>query len=232
MIIGSGLIARVFLDAFANRDDVCIYAAGVSNSSCVDSREFEREQLRLLSALDKFANVDVFIYFSTCSVFDPEAYNKPYVQHKLAMEKLVSEHSSYLIIRLPQAVGRTPNPHTLLNYLHARIARSETFHLWNKAKRNIIDIDDIVSIVREIISDPSSRSITVNVANPINYSIMEIVIALERVTGKQAVYVVDERGTDYTIDIQRICPLLKRVEVKFDDNYLERIIGKYYGKNI
>lgn len=33
MVIGSGLVAHAFAKPFLDRDDVCLYAAGVSNSS-------------------------------------------------------------------------------------------------------------------------------------------------------------------------------------------------------
>ena len=62
MIIGFGLLAREFLHAFSQRDDVCIYAAGVSNSSCTDNKEFSLEFRRLGEALNRTKNVDAFVY--------------------------------------------------------------------------------------------------------------------------------------------------------------------------
>jgi nucleoside-diphosphate-sugar epimerase len=107
MIIGSGLIANSFFHAFAKHDEICIYAAGVSNSNCTNAQEFERERKRVVQALQQTMHVDAFVYFGTCSVYDPEALNTPYVQHKLAMEKLVQSHPRTLILRLPQVVGET-----------------------------------------------------------------------------------------------------------------------------
>ena len=143
MIIGSGLLAHAFSSAFLQREDVCIYAAGVSNSSCTDAHEFARERQRLEDALRQAMHVDTFVYFGTCSVADPDSQNTPYVQHKLAMERLVQAHPQGLILRLPQVAGKTSNPHTLLNYLYARISRSEKFDLWSRAKRNIIDVAEV-----------------------------------------------------------------------------------------
>jgi len=51
MLIGSGLLVHAFSRAFLQREDVCIYAAGVSNSSCTDTHEFARECQRLGDAL-------------------------------------------------------------------------------------------------------------------------------------------------------------------------------------
>jgi len=231
MIVGSGLLARGFEPFFADRDDVCIYAAGVSNSSCVDVSEFERERLRLQLALDIAANADAFLYFSTCSVYDPCALDTPYVKHKMNMENNVSKHPKHMIIRLPQVAGKTANPHTLLNYLFTRISRSESFHLWRHAKRNIIDIDDIVAIVSKLVSNPLMRKMTVNVANPVNDSIMQIVKAMEVILQKKAVYIEEERGSEYTIDVQQIHPFIQQAGVNFNDGYLEKVLGKYYESN-
>jgi len=172
VIVGSGLLAQGFVQCFAERGDVWIYAAGVSNSSCVDFRDFNRERLRLLGALDEGRNAGCFIYFSTCSAYDLEAYSTPYVQHKLAMEGLVEKHLKCLIVRLPQVVGKTTNPHTLLNYLFSKVSQNKPFHVWSKARRNIIDIDDIVSIVQVLVADSLKRNMIVNVANSVNYSII------------------------------------------------------------
>jgi nucleoside-diphosphate-sugar epimerase len=230
MLIGSGLLAQAFVSAYSQRDDVCIYAAGVSNSTCTDTHEFSRERQRLSDALQQEKQVNPFVYFGTCSVDDPEARNTPYVQHKLAMERLASTHPHHLILRLPQVAGVTPNPHTLLNYLYAKIARSEAFSLWQNAKRNIIDVDDVASIVRQLVADKTARNITLNIANPVSYPMTDIVSVMERIVGKRAIYDVVERGSEYPIDITFILTVLNKTSVKFGEDYLEQVIGKYYGK--
>jgi nucleoside-diphosphate-sugar epimerase len=230
MLIGSGLLAKSFGSEYSQRDDVCIYAAGVSNSTCTDTHEFSRERQRLADALQQAQHADPFVYFGTCSAGDPEALNTPYVQHKLAMERLVGAHPRHLIVRLPQVAGVTPNPHTLLNYLYAKIARSEAFSLWRNAKRNIIDVADVASIVRHLIEDKTARNITLNIANPVSYPMTDIVSAMERVVGKPAIYDVVERGSEYPIDITTMLAILDRTPVKFGEDYLEQVIGKYYGK--
>jgi nucleoside-diphosphate-sugar epimerase len=209
---------------------VCIYAAGVSNSSCTDEHEFARERQRLTKALAQAGREVTFVYFGTCSVADPEARDTPYVQHKLAMEQLVSAHPRYLIVRLPQVAGKTPNPHTLLNYLYARISRSEAFLLWRKAERNIIDVADVAAIARLLFADTSMRNITLNIANPTSYPMIDIVHAMERVIGKLAIYEIVERGSGYPIDIGMIRSILDKTAIRFDDSYLDRVLGKYYGK--
>lgn len=231
MIIGSGLLAQAFAPVFSQRDDVCIYAAGVSNSGCTNQHEFSRERKRLAEALQQAKHVDAFVYFGTCSVADPEAQYTPYVLHKVAMEQLASVHPRHLILRLPQVAGKTPNPHTLLNFLYARIARSEAFSLWRNAKRNIIDVDDVAAITGQLIADKTARNITLSIANPISYPMADIVGAMEHAIDKRAIYDVAERGSEYPIDTCAILPVLDKAAVKFGDGYLEQVINKYYGKS-
>lgn len=230
MIIGSGLLAHAFAAAYSQRKDVCIYAAGVSDSGCTSASEFARERQRLADALRQAGQADVFVYFGTCSVADPEAVNTPYVQHKLAMEQMVRMHPHYLILRLPQVAGKTPNPHTLLNYLYARISRSEAFSLWGEARRNIIDVEDVVAIAKQLIANNAARNATINIANVGNYPVAEIVRAMEHVVGKRAVFDVVERGSEYPIDTAAMLPVLGKAGVKFGSDYLERVIARYYEK--
>lgn len=229
MIIGSGLIARAFEKKFMNRTDVCIYAAGVSNSSCMNTIEFARERKRLIAALKSNWSADAFVYFGTCSVDDPDVQCTHYVQHKIAMEQLVFQHPHPLIIRLPQLAGETPNPHTLLNFLYARIARSESFSVWRYAYRNIIDVDDVATLASLLVGNPSIHNCIVNLANPRSYSILEIVTAVERMVGKAAVFEIVKKGCYYEIDVTTMLTVLPQTRIIFDDHYLDRVIRKYYG---
>lgn len=147
---------------------------------------------------------------------------------KLAMEKMVCTHPRSLILRLPQVAGITPNPHTLLNYLNARISSSERFDLWDKAKRNIIDVIDVASIAQQLIVDDSARNTIINIANSVNYHMVDIVSAMERSIGKHAIYDIVAHGSEYPIDTHAIRSVLNKSGVKFGDDYLEKVIGKVY----
>jgi nucleoside-diphosphate-sugar epimerase len=230
MIIGSGLLAKAFAARVDQTNSIWIYAAGVSNSGCIDRYEFARESRRLRQALQAGANANAFVYFSTCSIADPLARNSEYVQHKVEMEMLVKNHANFIVVRLPQLAGKTPNPHTLLNYLYARIARSERFRLWKNAVRNIIDVDDAALIVMELLEDPQSRRLTVNVANPVSCPVTDIVAVMEKIIGKPAI--IDEviGGSAYDIDTTRITPILTKLGLTFDRSYVARVIEKYYGR--
>ena len=179
--------------------------------------------------MEVFRDARTFVYFSTCSILDPDLADKPYVLHKDAMEALVKAHPGHQIFRLPQLAGRSVNPHTLLNYLYARISRSERFSIWGNATRNIIDVDDVVKIVRHIIDGHHFNRDTTNVANIQNYPVKRIVSTMERVCGKTALFDAIERGTCYPIDMQRVAPLLPEAGVEFGSAYLSNVLQKYYG---
>lgn len=229
MIIGSGLLAKAFTVRLPPKADWWIYAAGVSNSGCNDRDEFMREHARLSDAIRAGAHADAFVYFSTCSVMDPNARNSTYVRHKLDMERLTSGHPRFIVVSLPQIAGTTSNPHTLLNYLYARVSRSEKFVIWKNATRNIIDVDDVSSIVFQVLKDSRMRRLAINVANPISHPIAEIVAMMERTTGKAAITEEIDAGAAYAIDTSRIRPIAAKLGLSFDSAYVSRAMQKYYG---
>jgi len=231
MIVGTGLIARAFAAHQDALGDTCIYAAGVSNSSCTDPREFERERQRVLAAMADIPADNLFLYFSTCSIADSAGQGSAYVLHKSAMESLVAQRKRYLIFRLPQLAGATPNPHTLLNYLYARIVRSERFAIWSGASRNIIDVDDVASIATAVVIAEQACGEIINIANTHNSSIFDIVRWMEAVVGHRAIFDIIDRGAGYAIDTDRIQASLRRCRISFSGDYLYRTIRKYYAQN-
>jgi len=226
MIVGNGMLATAFAP-LAARHDVLVHAAGVSNSRCTDTAAFERERVAVSRSLESGRACERLLHFSTCSIDDPVDGDTPYVRHKLAMEAMVSQHAGHVIVRLPQVVGVTPNPHTLVNYLRDRIVRGERFDVWRNARRNLIDADDVRAIVMALL-ESGVRSAIVNVANPSDYAVLDIVYALERALGQRATFDLVERAGGHRIDVDAIRPLMSRAGVRFEPDYLERLIRKYY----
>ena len=212
MIIGSGLVASGLHDM----PGVVQYAAGVSNSRCEDAEEFERDKARLAANLSR---PGLFVYFSTCTPAE-----SAYVDHKRACEQLVQDRGDYLICRLPIVAGKTSNPHTLLNFLYSRIARSEKFDLIPEARRNIIDMIDVSTIVRWLIKN-GAKDETVNVAAPMDYSMREIVGRFEALLNKPAIVKERSGGHEPRIDVARIAD----APVCWDGEYLGDILWKRYG---
>ncbi len=227
MIIGNGLVASAFATHFDDDKDVIVFASGVSNSRENRAEEFLREDqmLRKCLLLGKFV-----IYFSTCSVDDPSLRDTPYVNHKKQMELLVSGTEKYAIFRLPQVVGNTPNPNTLTNYLYQKISSGATFELWRHARRNLIDVDDVATIVTYLVRSALTHQVTENIVSPFSISMPQLVRDFELVLGVTANYSVVDAGGTYPIDSGLAIEVAHRSGVNFDECYIQKIIRKYYGK--
>lgn len=227
MIIGSGLMARAFAQ-YADDPGVTIFASGVSNSGESRAAEFSRERVLLQGAVASCAKL--LVYFSTCSVADPERSQTPYVRHKLEMEAIASSATRFLILRLPQVVGRTANPFTLTNYLRDRVASGEPFSVWANAWRNIIDVDDAAKIAGHMIRNRRYWNRIVNIASPFPTPVPRLVEIFERVLGVTANCVRVDLGDRYEIEVSEALEAAGMAGVHFDPGYAERVLEKYYGK--
>jgi nucleoside-diphosphate-sugar epimerase len=230
MIIGNGLLAQAYAPRFKERDDVLVFASGVSNSRETDPEEFARERRMLEKALD-VANAEsrVLVYFSTCSIADPDQANAPYVLHKQAQEALLADRArQYAIFRLPQVVGRIDNPHTLTNYLYQTISSGDVFHVWTKARRNLIDVADVATIGERLLARGDALNRVTNIACPFSVTILELVQVFEAVMERRAYYDLIESGASYEIDVAPALSAATEAGIVFDDNYINNLIRKYY----
>ena len=226
MIIGSGMLARTF-SVYDERDDVVVLAAGVSNSRETRSESFERE-IRLVEKTIASIGGKLLVYFSTCSIYDPDAVSTPYVRHKLSIEKMVRDMAAnYSLFRLPQVVGNTANSITLISFLYNSIVTQQPIDVWDKAYRYVIDADDVARIVSYAIDNEMFRNSTVNVASR-PCLVADLVKILEEITGKKAVCTHREKGGYYSIDTTDIEPILEQLRVEFGPEYLKSVLSKYY----
>jgi len=228
MIYGNGMLAKAFSKLTDINSNMCIFASGVSDSRCEDEAEFRRERLLLEKSIRENTMANPYVYFSTCSIYDQSNLDTPYVRHKLQMESLVLKHPHSIIFRLPQVIGPRGNPKNFINFLHRSIKEDREFELWEKATRNIIDVDDVVEIVKYYIDGVSNGDNIVNVANPFNYSVIEVVNVIESFLNKKARYQVFNKGTKYTIDISKISAIIQKKNISFEGDYLMKILNKYY----
>jgi hypothetical protein len=110
MIIGNGSIARVLKD----RKDLVFFASGVSNSSCTDESEYERE-FNLLKTIPIDQHI---VYFSNLGIY----YKKDrYTQHKINIEEYIrNNYKSYTIVRIEVCEWVT-TPNTILNFFKTQL---------------------------------------------------------------------------------------------------------------
>jgi nucleoside-diphosphate-sugar epimerase len=226
MIVGHGMVARAFEKRLGDASDVTVFASGVSNSLETDVASFAREH----DLLDHYLSNDAgrLVYFSSCGAIDDEALLTPYMKHKRRMESLVLSSPNGLVLRLPQVVGPTENPHTLTNFLRDRILSGKQFNIWANAERNLIDIEDVVAIGAALIAQPVAGSSVFSLAAAQSVRIPEIVKIFERILQRSACYVIEDKGTPLRIDTREAQRVAERLGIELSGSYIERVICKYY----
>ena len=223
MIIGSGLLADAFLEY--NSDSIIFFASGVSNSNEISEFEFNREKELLLKTINKI-DKQSFIYFSSCYV---DNIDIKYYQHKKNMERIIQNNvNNYNIFRLPQVLGNGGNTNNLINFLFNSIKNESEFKLFKNATRNLIDIEDVVRIIIFILHNNSYNNKIINIASSKNISILNLVNLIENKLNKKAKYIIEDIGEDIYIDVSDIETLLNKLEIKFDDVYINSVLKKYY----
>jgi nucleoside-diphosphate-sugar epimerase len=200
MIIGTGLIANSLKNI--DSEDNLFFASGVSNSLETRSSEFEREFSLLKKSIE--ANSDCkLVYFSTLSVNDQSKQDSHYVLHKLEIEDFIKNNcSNYLILRIGNIVGKGGNPNTLFNFLKNQIANNSEFKVHRKARRLLLDIDDIPKFLST--NCLTIKNKTINFAYPFYYDLKEIIGAIQDQVQKNANYVESDEGDFYKVDFEDI----------------------------
>ncbi len=225
MIIGNGLIASLFTDC--DQENIIFFASGVSNSLETQKEEFLREENLIRKTITENPN-KIFIYFSTCSIYDSSKTESQYVLHKLKMEQIITQLSpQYLIVRLSNAVGNGGNPNLLINYLVRSVKNSETINVHTKATRNFIDTEDIKNIVIQLIKNKNFNKI-INIAYPENYTIIEILEILENFFQIKPKLNLVKSGSGYLIDIPDVQDYFNQHALTNKETYLYKILEKYY----
>jgi nucleoside-diphosphate-sugar epimerase len=234
MIIGSGFIAKNFKKKkkLIKNYNLAIYASGVSNSKSTNKYNFKRERKKIINYKKK-VGYKIFVYISTCSIFDPSRQKNLYVKHKLNMENLIKKNfNKYIIVRFPEVIGLNSNKNNLINFFYQKIINNEKFKLWSNSKRNIIDIDDAIKIFFIFIKKIWKKkkiNLEVNIANTKFVSPNTIVRIIEKLTLKKACYDKIEFGhLNWKIRPLINKSIIETSRINFDRFYLEKILKKYY----
>jgi nucleoside-diphosphate-sugar epimerase len=224
MVVGNGLIAKSF-KSYLEKDDVIIFASGVSNSSISekDNISFQREK-DLINEYLKYKDKK-FIYFSTCSISDVSKIN-PYIEHKIKMEKLIeSNHDNYLIFRLPIVIGVSDNNNTFFNNIKLKIIKGDTITIYNNISRYIIDVDDLSNILPTFIENDKNRIINVCFNN--KDFVSNIIETMEYILCKKCNKIFKDIGYNSDIDNGYFISKLESMNYIFDTNYNINVLKKY-----
>tara|TARA_B100000575_G_C23136402_1_gene660286 strand:+ start:635 stop:1327 length:693 start_codon:yes stop_codon:yes gene_type:complete len=186
-VIGSGFIAKKFKKSsnFLRKNNIIVYAAGISNSLEKNRKNLNREISKFLEFYKK-TNKRI-VYISTYSINDSSRVKNKYVKNKILIEKIIRKKvANYLIIRLPEIVGQNKNPYTLSNFFYNKINNSEEFILYHNTKRNILDIDDAIKNCLKLIKLRKRKNEIVNLLSRKFYTPYQIVKIFEKVLKKKA----------------------------------------------
>lgn len=227
MVIGNGMIANRFMD-YKNDKNIIIFSSGVSNSKDTVEKNFLRE-FYLLTQTIKNNPGKTIVYFSTCSVEDSDLALSQYVMHKKKIEKFIEQNvERYYLFRVSNLAGVSNNPYTILNYFIFNILSGHSLMVWKNASRNIIGIDDMHSIINYFLREEKVMNTTINIANPKNYSVPYIITCIEEHLNKKAICNEIEKGENYKIDVSASEPVISKLNIQFDNNYLPSLLKKYY----
>ncbi|MEU7837920.1 MULTISPECIES: NAD-dependent epimerase/dehydratase family protein [unclassified Nonomuraea] len=244
-IIGNGFLARNLRPLAAKHPDVVAVASGVSSTATVSDAEFLREATQLYEIVQRCKRArHRMVFFSTASAAmygppgdsgreDSPVYPySPYGRHKLAMEAVLDASGvDYLVLRLSHVVGADQPPHQLLPALVRQIM-SGTVRVYRGARRDLVDVADVVSALDGLLSAHVSREV-VNVASglavPVEYVVEHIEERMGRVAVKDVVEIAgNHSAAPISIEkVRRLAPaaLSTRDYRAVLDKYIPAAIG-------
>ena len=122
-IVGKGFIGKNLnkIKKELKETNYIIYAAGISHSKTKSKKELNRE----LNSFISFSKKNYFkkiIYISTADVTNNIVNKSLYVKNKIKIENLIKKKfKNYIILRLPQIIGKNRNMNTLINFFYLNI---------------------------------------------------------------------------------------------------------------
>jgi nucleoside-diphosphate-sugar epimerase len=169
-------------------------------------------------------NKSKLVYFSTLSVKDQSKQDSQYVLHKLEIEEYIKNNcENYLILRIGNIVGKGGNPNTLFNFLKNQITNNSQFKVHSKARRLLLDIDDIATFLRT--NCLNIKNETLNFAYPYYYDLKEIIGTIQEQMQKKADYIESDEGDFYKVHFDETTnSFFKGITA---DQYLKNLAEKY-----
>lgn len=234
-VIGSGMLARSFASATETCPDAIICASGVPDSQCTDESAFRRERGLLQDLTERARARDaVLVYFSGAPVYGratglrvetaqptPET---PYGHHKLECERLVADSGPrYLVLRLPNVVGPGGHPNQLIPSLVAQ-ALSGSMLTRSDATRDLLDVDDLVTIVAALLRRGAYNSV-LNVASGVSTPVPRLVEVIAEALGASPSLLSTKGGDSQefsTAKVRGVLPEYPRFEPDYPVNVLSR----------
>ena len=229
-IVGNGFLAKKFkkYNAFFKKKNYFIYLAGVSNSNEKNLKNLKKDFNRIKFFIENNKNFKI-IYVSSCSIFDPNRRNSLYLKNKIKIEELIKDKcDNFLIIRLPEIIGKSKNKNTLTNFFYSKIKTNDNFILYANAKRNLLDINDTIKLVLYFLQSNYEKRY-LNIANLKFTNSLKIVKTFEKLLKKKANYKISKKKLKkWKINNDINKNILKKNKIIIKKNYLFHVLKKYY----
>lgn len=230
-IIGNGFIGKNVnkLRKHIIKSGYTIYTAGISNSNTNSKKEL-RKEIRLFKEFSKENNSKKLIFISTADVSNNLKRNNPYIINKVKIENIIKkEFKDYIILRLPQIIGNSKNKNTLINYFYRNIKKDKIIDVLNGVKRNILDIDDVIKVLKIIIFEKKLINKTITLSNKYYVQPIDIVKIFEKKLNKVAkIRFKRILKENWNLENNMSKKLFKKAKVNIDKNYLIKKINKYF----
>ena len=83
-------------------------------------------------------------------------------------------------------------------------------------------------IADSILQKKEKRNTIINIANTENYAVPFIIASIEKNLNKRAVTTNIDKGDNYKIDVSSIKPIINKLPILFNEDYLEKLLKQYY----
>lgn len=230
-IIGNGFIGKNLnkIKKDLIKTNYIIYAAGISHSKTKSKKSLNRE-LNLFKIFSKNNFSKKVIYISTADVTNNVLNKSLYVKNKIQIEKLIKKKfKNYIILRLPQIIGKSKNKNTLINYFYFYIKNNKPLVLIKNFKRNVLDIDDILKLLKIIVYSKKTKNKVIILSNKYSVEPIDIVKIFEKKLNKIVNFKFKKiKKQIWPLYYQKNAHYFRKAKITFDRNYLLKTINKYY----
>jgi len=230
-IVGKGFIAKNLIKIKKEiiKSGYIFYAAGISNSKINSQYELKRE----ISLFKKFTdknNKNKIIYISTADITNNLNNNSRYVLNKIKIETIIKKKfKNYIILRIPQIIGKSKNKNTLINFFYNKIKNKKEIKLYSNVKRNILDIADVLKIIKKILINKKINNKIIVLSNRYYIKPIQIIRIFEKKLNIRAnFYYVKSPKQKWKLYFKRNLKYFNKANIIFTKNYLLKSINKYY----
>ena len=163
------------------------------------------------------------------SIFDKSLRKNGYIKNKIFIENFIKKKvQNYLIIRLTQVVGYNKNPNTITNFFYNKIRNKKSFKLWDKTHRNLIDIDDLITIFKNILKKKFKRKSELNIYNTKSIASKKIVLILSKILNLKPNYKLIRLRKNINYIYKKNLKSYQFSYLFNDKNYNMKVLKKYY----